>query len=146
MTCGVASQAMTHMELRRVTRRVPSVFVYNQRSPFCRFIDKQTFKNHVVPTGQSVEIICTVLYHKYDINVTLPPPISRLRNHLRRGGRKIVRARSQGRVGKAMSLDMTGRLHSQIPSSCGFWCKICTGSSQPTLRHETGRVSQGPGS
>lgn len=55
VTYGVAFQAMTPMELGRVTRCVPSVYACSQGSPFCRFTDQQTFKNHAMPTGQSVE-------------------------------------------------------------------------------------------
>lgn len=44
MEYDVASQAMAHLELEKVSRCVPFVCVYSQTSPFCRLIDKKTSK------------------------------------------------------------------------------------------------------
>lgn len=42
MEYDVASQAMAHLELGKVSRHVPFVYVCSQPSPFCRLIDKKT--------------------------------------------------------------------------------------------------------
>lgn len=77
--------------------------------------------------------VCGALSHKCDISVTLSH--LKAQDHLERGDRKIVRARSLGRLEEMVSLAMTGRRHSEAHRSTAI-------VAVPAQDHGAERVSQ----
>lgn len=86
---------------------------------------------------------CGLLSHKRGLCTTLHPflPFS---DHLRKGDRKIVRARGQEGWSKMVSLDVTGPLHAGAHSSCGCLRETSTRSSQSAFHSKREEAEEPP--